>query len=73
MDIQLSYKGNPITNTLNTRFLGLSLDSTLSWNVHIEQLSSKLNSACYVIRLLKTIISTKKLKGQYISFTCIPL
>jgi len=51
-------------NTLSTRFLGLTLDSTLSWNLHIEQLSSKLNSACYVIRLMKTIISTKNLKNS---------
>ena len=33
IDIQLSYKGNYITNTLSTRFLGLTLDSTMSWNL----------------------------------------
>jgi len=60
IDMQLSYKGNPISNTFSTYFLGLTLDSTLSWKLHVDQLSSKLNSACYVIRLLKTIISTKK-------------
>jgi hypothetical protein len=68
IDIQLSYKGNPIMNTLSTRFLGLTLDSTLSWNLHIEQLSSKLNSACYVIRLLKPIISTKNLRTVYFAY-----
>jgi len=30
IEIQLSYKGNPIMNMLSTRFLGLTLDSTLS-------------------------------------------
>jgi len=44
------------------------LDSTLSWNLHIEQLSSKLNSACHVIRLLKTIISTKNLRTVYFAY-----
>jgi len=68
IDIQLSYKGNPITNMLSTGFLGLTLDNTLSWNLHIEQLSSKLNSACYVIRLLKTIISTKNLSTVYFAY-----
>ena len=65
IDIQLNYNGNPIMNMLSTRFLGLTLDSTLSWNLHIEQLSSKLNPACYVIRLLKTIISTKNLRTVF--------
>jgi len=55
-------------NTLSTRFLGLTLDSTLSWNLHIEQLNSKLNSACHVIRLLKTIISTKNLRIVYFAY-----
>jgi len=68
IEIQLSYKSNPITNMLSTRFLGLTLDSTLFWNLHIEQLSSKLNSACYVIRLLKTIISTKNLRTVYFAY-----
>ena len=44
------------------------MDSTLSWNLHIEQLSCKLNSACYVIRLLKPIISTKKLRTVYFAY-----
>jgi len=68
IDIQLSYRGNQITNTLSTRFLGLTLDSTLSWNLHIEQLSSKLNSACYAIRVLKTMVSTKNLRTVYFAY-----
>src|SRR5215469_3167191 len=68
IDMQLSYKGNPISNTLSTNFLGLTLDSTLSWNLHVEQLSSKLHSACYVIRLLKSIISTNNLRTVYFAY-----
>ena len=68
IDMQLSYKGNPINNTLSTNFLGLTLDSTLSWNLHAEQLSSKLNSACYAIRLLKPIISTNNLRTVYFAY-----
>jgi len=33
-----------------------------------EELGSKLNSACYVIRLLKTIISTKNLRTTYFAY-----
>ena len=68
IDMQLSYKGNPISNTLSTNFLGLTLDSTLSWNLHVEQMSCKLNSACYAIRLLKSIISTNNLRTVYFAY-----
>ena len=43
-------------------FLGLTLDSTLSWKTPIDQPSSKLNTKCYAIRSLKSVISTKKLR-----------
>jgi hypothetical protein len=66
--IHISHKVNPINNTRSTNFLGLTLDSTLSWKTHIDQLSSKLNSTCYVIRSLKSVISTKNLGTIYFSY-----
>jgi hypothetical protein len=68
VDIHIGYKVNPINNTCRTNFLGLSLDSTLSWKTHIDHLSPKLNSACYVIRSLKSVISTKNLTTIYFSY-----
>jgi len=38
----VSYKDNPINITSCTNFLGLTFDSTLSWKINIDQLSSKL-------------------------------
>jgi hypothetical protein len=46
VNIYISYKANIINNTHSTNFWGLTLDSTLSWKAHIDQLSPKLNSAC---------------------------
>jgi hypothetical protein len=66
--IHISHKISPIINTFSTNFLGLTLDNTLSWKTHIEQLSSKLNSACYVIRSLKSVISTMNLRTIYFSY-----
>jgi len=63
----ISYKDNPINITSCTNFLGLTLDSTLSWKTHIDQLSLKLNTACYVIRSLKSVISTRNLRTNYFS------
>ena len=68
IDMQISHKGKPISNTLSTNFLRLTLDSTLSCNWHIEQLSSKPNSACYAIRRLKSIISTNNLRTVYFAY-----
>ena len=41
------------------------MDSTLSWKPHIDQLISKLNSACYVIRSLKSLIPLETLRMIY--------
>ena len=68
VDMQISHKVNPINNTTSTNYLGLTLDCTLSWKKHIDQLSSKLNSACYVIRSLKYVISTENLRTIYFSY-----
>jgi hypothetical protein len=65
--VNISYKGNPVNNTCSTNFLGLTLDSTLSWKTHIDELSSKLTSTCYIIRSLKSVISTKNLRTIYFS------
>jgi len=64
----ISYKDNPINITSCTNFVGLTLDSTLSWKTHINQLSSKLNTACYVIRSLKSVISPRNLRTIYFSY-----
>ena len=68
VDIHINHKVNPIINTYNTNFLGLTLDSRLSWKTHTDKLSSKLNSACYVIRSLKSVISTINQRTIYFSY-----
>ena len=68
IDIHISYKANLINNTCSKNFLGLTLDSTLSWKTHTGQLSPKLNSACYVIRSLRSVISVKNLRTIYFSY-----
>ena len=65
VDVHISHKDNPINNTYSTNFFGLTLDNTLSWKTHFDQLGSKLSSACYVIRSLKSVISKKNLRTIY--------
>jgi len=64
----ISYKDNPINITSCTIFLGLTLDSTLSCETHIDQVICKLNTACYVIRSLKSVISPRNLRTIYFSY-----
>jgi len=68
VDVHIGYKADIINSTSFTNFLGLNLDSTLSWKSHIEKLSSKLNSACYLMRSLRSIISAKNLRTIYFSY-----
>jgi hypothetical protein len=44
---------NQIINTYSTKFLGLFIDSALSWNNHIDQLMTKLSTARYKVRSVK--------------------
>jgi len=48
-DLKLKYQGNYIKSPTNTNFLGLIIDDTLSWKAHIDQMMSRLNTACFVI------------------------
>jgi len=68
VDIHISCKVNPINNTCSTNFLGLTLNNTLSRKTHIDQLSPKINSACYVIRSTRSVISMKNLRKIYFSY-----
>ena len=68
VDVHISHKINTIINTYSTNFLVLTLDSSLSWKTQIDQLSSKVNLACYVIRSLKSVISTMNLRTIYFSY-----
>ena len=52
--IQSAYDIKGITNATEARFLGLILDNTLSWKKHIEQVVSKMCSACYALQNIKS-------------------
>jgi len=44
------------------------VDDTLTWNNHNDQLISRLNSACYVIRAVNAMLSRKALRMLYFSY-----
>ena len=56
---------NQLINSQITNFLGLTLDYTLSCSPHIARICSKLQSACYILRILKLTLTPPNLKMIY--------
>jgi hypothetical protein len=52
----VKHKHINISNSTETKFLGLIIDETLSWNQHVDQISTKLYSAYYALRNIKHIV-----------------
>ena len=55
-------------DTITIRFLGLKIDSTLTWREHVTELTPKLNKACCVIRTLMFLRSLEILRMVYFSY-----
>ena len=66
--MQIISSNNIITTINSTRFLGLTIGSSLSWKDHIIELTSKLNKACYAIRAIKPFMSLDVMKIIYYSY-----
>jgi hypothetical protein len=66
--IQIIASNSVITNVNSTKLLGLIIDSTLSWNDQIVELTSKLNNACYVIRTIKFFMFLDVQRTIYFSY-----
>lgn len=60
----------PTTNNSvgTARFLGLHIDSQLSWNSHIDQLSSKLSRIIFLLRRLRDQIPESYLRTAYFGY-----
>jgi hypothetical protein len=52
----------------STKLLDLHIDETLSWKNHIDQLITKLHSACYAVRAVKDLMSQEILTVIYFSY-----
>ena len=66
--IQLMTSNTILTNINNTKFLGLTIDNTLSWREHIAALTTKLDKACFAIREIQPFMISRVLKMVYVSY-----
>jgi hypothetical protein len=64
----LKYRDKQINSTCCIDFLGMTLDSTLSWQGHITKVIAKLNSACFAIRILRLFLTIEDLRMVYFAY-----
>jgi hypothetical protein len=67
IDMHIGYDNKIIPNVMYTKFLGLSVDNTLTWKTHLDLLINKLSTACYVIQAVKPYMSHSTLITIYYS------
>jgi hypothetical protein len=68
MDMPIIYRNSQITTFTDIKFLGLMIDSTLSWKGHIDWLMSKLGSASYAVRAIKPYTLLESMRTVYFSY-----
>jgi hypothetical protein len=71
-EISISYHNKLISSTFNTKFIGMVIESSLSWKGHIFQIMPKLCKACYAVRAVKPFMSQETLKSVSCSYFQLP-
>jgi hypothetical protein len=66
--ISVSYHTNVILSSTDVKFLGILVGSSCTWKAHISQLLPKLSKACYLVSVIKPIMSNETLKIVYYYF-----
>jgi hypothetical protein len=64
-EIQIKYNNKTTVNTIELNFLQLMLHNIMSWKSHTDIMTSKLNKACYMVRVLRPFLSLDSLKIIY--------
>ena len=65
LEIVINYDNKSISAITYTRFLGLTVNCSLIWTNHIDLLTKKLSSTCYLNRNIKPYLSISALNMIY--------
>ena len=65
-DINISIEGQQLVKSEHERFLGVIIDSKLSWRQHTKQLKTKISRNAGVTIKLKSSVANKAQKMLYI-------
>ena len=63
----LMIDGAPITHVTSTKSLGVHIDHTLSWNVHIENLCKKIASGIGALKRVRSFVPHETLRSIFMS------
>jgi hypothetical protein len=67
VNLKIGFNNKFITNSSYTKFLGVTMNNTLSWNNHIDLIMKKLSKACYNYKC-QIYMSVSSLKVIYYAF-----
>ena len=68
INMQVLLNNRNIATTQSLKFLGLTIDTSMTWKYHIGELTSRLNKGCYTIRLIKPFMSLNVLRSTYFMY-----
>jgi len=68
LDLNITLLNNQITNSTNTKFLSLTIEETLSWKCHINQILLRLSLVYYAMKVITPLMSEDTLKIIYYSY-----
>jgi hypothetical protein len=72
IDLDIRYANKLISKAYDTQFLGIYIQRTLSWKIHIEQITHKISAACHPLGSVKPFMSQETLKiVDYVCFLSI--
>ena len=63
----LMIDGAPITQVTSTKYLGVHIDQTLSWNVHVEILCKKIASGIGALKRVRSFVPHETLRSIFTS------
>jgi len=67
IDLYITHENKKIANICNTKFLGITLDNTLTWKTHIDMIIPKLSLTCFAIKEVRPFLFQESLKMVYYS------
>jgi hypothetical protein len=68
IDLNISLDNSLVQLVNSTKFLGITLDSRLQWDPHIEALTSRLSSAAFAVKKIRLLTDIETARLVYFSY-----